>query len=85
LAYVNEELRKIANWFRANKMALNVSKPKFIVFRTFNKLLNPFDCVITYNSTEIGLPNDPALISPIECVHNEGRETSFNLLGILLD
>ena len=35
--YVNEELRKIANWFRANKMALNVSKTKFIVFRTFNK------------------------------------------------
>ena len=27
--YVNEELRKLANWFRANKMALNVSKTKF--------------------------------------------------------
>jgi hypothetical protein len=34
---------------------------------------------------EIGLPNDPALISPIERVHNEGRKTSFKLLGILLD
>jgi hypothetical protein len=66
-------------------MALHVSKPKFIVFRTFNKPENPLDCVITYNSTEIGLPNDPALISPIECVHNEGRETSFKLFGILLD
>ena len=83
--YVNEELRKIANWFRANKMALNVSKTKFIVFRTHNKPVNPLDCVITYNSTEIGLPTDPALVSPIERIYNEGRETSFKLLGILLD
>jgi len=83
--YVNEELCKIANWFRANKMALNVSKTKFIVFRTHNKPVNPLDCVITYNSTEIGLPTDPALVSPIERIYNEGRETSFKLLGILLD
>jgi hypothetical protein len=83
--YVNEELRKIANWFRANKMALNVSKTKFIVFRTHNKPVNPLDCVISYNSTEIGLPDDPALISPIERIHSEGRETSFKLLGVLLD
>jgi hypothetical protein len=66
-------------------MALNISKTKFIVFRTFNKPVNPLDCVITYNSTEIGLPTDLALISPIECIHNEGRETSFKLLGVLLD
>ena len=64
--YVNEELCKIANWFRANKMALNVSKTKFILFRTHNKPVNPLDCVITYNSSEIGLPTDPALVSPIE-------------------
>jgi hypothetical protein len=83
--YVNEELRKIANWFRANKMALNVSKTKFIVFRTHNKPVNPLDCVISYNSTEIGLPDDPALISPIDRIYSEGRETSFKLLGVLLD
>jgi hypothetical protein len=84
--YVNGELRKIANWFRANKMALNVSKTKFIIFRTVNKPVNPLDCVIIYNSNEIGVPDpDPALISPIERIHNEGRETSFKLLGVLLD
>ena len=84
--YVNGELRKIANWFRANKMALNVSKTKFIIFRTVNKPVNPLDCVIIYNSNEIGAPDpDPALISPIERIHNEGRETSFKLLGVLLD
>jgi hypothetical protein len=66
-------------------MALNVSKTKFIIFRTFNKPVNPLDCVITYNSTEIGLPDDPALISPIERINNDGRETSFKLLDVLLD
>ncbi len=33
-AFVNAELKKIANWFRSNKMAVNTSKTKFIVFRT---------------------------------------------------
>jgi len=37
--YVNEELRKMANWFRANKMVVNATKTKFIVFRTYNKPL----------------------------------------------
>ena len=30
--FVNEELQKIANWFRSNKMAVNISKTKFIIF-----------------------------------------------------
>ena len=60
-------------------------KLNFVVFRTHKKPVNPLDCVITYNSTEIGLPTDPALVSPIERIYNEGRETSFKLLGILLD
>jgi hypothetical protein len=30
--YVNGELQKILNWFRANKMAVNTAKTKFIVF-----------------------------------------------------
>ena len=33
-AYVNDELRKIANWFRSNKMALNTGKTKLMIFRT---------------------------------------------------
>ena len=30
---VNLEIQKIANWFRANKMSVNVSKTKYIIFR----------------------------------------------------
>jgi hypothetical protein len=31
---VNFEIKKIAKWFRANKMAVNVGKTKYIIFKT---------------------------------------------------
>jgi hypothetical protein len=84
-AYVNTELQKISNWFRSNKMAVNTNKTKFIVFRTRGKRINPADCLVNYNSNEIGLPEDPNLIFPVTRVYNEGEETSFKLLGVLFD
>jgi hypothetical protein len=38
-----------------------------------------------FNNNEIGLPEDPALITDITCIHNEGEEKSFKLLEVLLD
>ncbi len=43
--YVNGELQKIANWLRANKMAINTTKTKFIVFRMWGKRVDPNDCL----------------------------------------
>ena len=37
---MNIEINKLSNWFRANKMALNVSKTKFIIFHTRGKKVN---------------------------------------------
>jgi hypothetical protein len=37
ISHVNTELAKIAHWFRANKMAVNVSKTKYIIFHTRGK------------------------------------------------
>jgi hypothetical protein len=59
--FVNTELQKIANWFRANKMAVNADKTKFIVFRTRGKIINPLDCRVIYDSNEIGMPANPNL------------------------
>jgi hypothetical protein len=84
-AYVNLELQKIVNWFRANKMAVNTAKTKFIVFRTHGKKINPEDCVVLFNSNEIGHPEDPSLVYPIDRIHSEGNEKSFKLLGVLFD
>jgi hypothetical protein len=85
LTYVKDELQKIAVWFRANKMAVNTSKTKFIVFRTHGKKINPNDCVLTFNNNEPGLPEDPNLIFNIDRIYNEGQEKSFKLLGVMID
>jgi hypothetical protein len=83
--YANTELQKIANWFRSNKMAVNTSKTKFIVFRTRGKRVDPADCSLVFNSNEIGQLENPELIVPITRVHSDGEEKSFKLLGVLFD
>jgi hypothetical protein len=85
ISYVSQELQKIAVWFRANKMAINTSKTKFIIFRTRGKVINPADCYLTFNNNEPGRPEDPSLIFPIDRIHNDGEEKSFKLLGVLFD
>jgi hypothetical protein len=85
LLYVAEELQKIAVWFRANKMAVNTSKTKFIIFRTQGKKINPEECVLFFNNNEPGQPVNPDLIYPIDRIHNNGPEKSFKLLGVLFD
>ena len=52
---VNTELQKIANWFRANKMSVNVSKTKYILFRPRGQKiqLNLDENGILFNSNEI--------------------------------
>jgi hypothetical protein len=85
ITYVNCELQKMANWFRSNKMSVNASKTKYIIFRTQNKPVDPLICNIVYNSTELGLPDDPALISPIDRISFNNAESSFKLLGVLFD
>ena len=34
---MNEELRKVANWFKANKLSLNISKTKYSLFHSSKK------------------------------------------------
>ena len=34
---INEELRKVANWFKANKLSLNISKTKYSLFHSIRK------------------------------------------------
>jgi hypothetical protein len=83
--FVNSELQKVANWFLANKMAINTSKTKFILFRTQGKQVDENICKISYNNNEIGKPIDQNLIFNIERIHNGGITKNFKLLGIMLD
>ena len=56
---VNTEVNKLANWFRANKMAVNVSKTKYIIFKPKGVKINIGDTTgIVYDENEIGMTKD---------------------------
>jgi hypothetical protein len=85
---VNTELQKLSNWFRSNKMAVNTSKTKFIIFHSKGKPVNIAPNSIIFNSNEIGLPNNPDLLTPIDRIYSKNpnkKDRSFKLLGVLLD
>jgi hypothetical protein len=83
---VNAELKKIARWFRSNKMAVNVSKTKFIIFHTKGRVVDN-NIQLIYDDNEPN-ENNPALIKPIERIHSNHQvksSRSYKLLGIHLD
>jgi hypothetical protein len=40
IEHVNLELQKLALWLQSNKLAVNVSKTKYIIFRSKNRCIN---------------------------------------------
>ena len=85
---VNSEINKLANWFRANKMAVNVGKTKYIIFRPKGKQINSIGDGIVFNNNEIGQTQDPDKIWKLERVHNNNPDKlnrTYKLLGIYLD
>jgi len=87
---VNTELQKIANWFRSNRMAVNVSKTKYIIFRPKGTKINidTDTSGIIYNDNELGHPNDMTRITKLERVHNDNTDINsrtYKFLGVHLD
>ncbi len=87
--YVNSELNKLAVWFKANRMAVNVSKTNYIIFHTRGKKTDLNGKSVVFNSND---PNsthvDPNLIQILERVHDnhiDPKMQSFKLLGVFLD
>ena len=85
--FVNSELEKLALWFMANKMKVNVSKTRFIVFskRSINVELG--NLKVLYNDNEPG-GTDENLIFEIERIysnHPDVNKRYYKSLGILLD
>ena len=88
IVFVNCELQKLANWFRSNKMAVNISKTKYIIFRTKGKQIDYNIPPVTFNDNEIGVQNDPNNISILERVYIDNPEQEhkyYKLLGVYLD
>jgi hypothetical protein len=60
--------KKVARWLRSNKIAVNVSKTKFIIFHTKGNIING-NIQLVYDDNEPGEQN-PLLIKHIERVHS---------------
>ena len=85
---MNTEINKLANWFRANKMAVNIGKTKFIIFHAKTKKIDLNGKNIVFNNNEIGKPFNPNLVTPLERVHNAHPDKecrAYKLLGVYLD
>jgi hypothetical protein len=84
---INCELKKLALWFKANKLVLNVSKTKYMIFRTKNRAvnLNGKSICIDFNENNVNI--DPNQIVTLERVHNGGNSSNqtYKLLGVLFD
>jgi hypothetical protein len=88
ISLVNAEINKMALWFRANKLAVNISKTKYIIFRMKGKKIDVDMPDLLYDQNEPGTDFDISLITTLERYHDnhqltEGR--AYKLLGIYLD
>jgi hypothetical protein len=84
---VNSEINKMAVWFRANKLAVNINKTKYMIFRMKGKKIDQ-TVNIFYNENEPDIAVDPNLITELERYHDqhENKECrTYKLLGINLD
>jgi hypothetical protein len=84
---VNNEINKMAVWFRANKLAVNINKTKYMIFRMKGKNIDNHPNVV-YNENEQNLPQDPSLLTVLERYHDNHTSNdcrSYKLLGIYLD
>ncbi len=83
---VNAELQKVANWFVVNKISVNVTKCKYIIFKNQRKKIPSNLEAVIFNSNEINKPNNPNNIIPLERIHsmNQSNKT-YKYLGILID
>ena len=84
----NTELEKIAEWFRANKMAVNTSKTKYIIFHTKGKKIETQGKNIIFNDNERGNIQENRKIFTLERIHSnhiDKNSRAYKLLGIHLD
>ena len=85
---VNSELKKWAQWFRSNKMAVNTSKTKFIIFHSKGKKVDMGKKSIIFDNNDPSQPHNPNLVSTLDRIHFNHPDPSchsYKLLGILFD
>ena len=74
ISHMNRELNKLAVWFRANKMAVNVEKTKFIIFRTHGKPIPNENVTLKFDANEPGQLYNPDYVYDLERFHNNHQD-----------
>jgi hypothetical protein len=85
---INDDINKMAIWFKANKLAVNKTKTKYIIFRTKGKKVPENAPPVIYNENEPNLPYDPNVITILERYHDKHVSNdcrAYKLLGVFLD
>jgi hypothetical protein len=84
---VNLELQKIALWLQSNKLAVNISKTKYIIFRSKNRNINLNGNEIYMNFNSPNSIQKPELKVKLSRVFNDGDKSNqtYKLLGVLFD
>jgi hypothetical protein len=89
ITFCNNEMQKIATWFRANRMAVNISKTKYMIFKPKNKkvTINQGEGII-FNNNERGGYQDPGKMYELGRIYNDNpvvSDRAYKLLGVWLD
>jgi hypothetical protein len=71
--FANIELAKLADWFKSNRLTLNISKTKYILFRNKNQIVDFTNLKLKIESEEI------------ERIGQGCTEESFKFVGVHLD
>ena len=85
---LNKDINKMAVWFKANKLAVNKTKTKYIIFHSKGKKIPENLNSIHFDENEPGLPFDQNKITVLEKYHDNHIDKScraYKLLGVYLD
>ena len=82
--FMNLELQKIGTWLRANKLAINASKTKIMIFHPKGKIIP--DLRFVFNDNDLDGIINPDLIHPLERIHKNSKpHPAFKILGVYFD
>ena len=81
--FVNTELQKLGMWLRANKICVNTSKTKVMVFHLKQTSIPDFQ--FYFNNNDINSSPDLTRIFPIERISKMSKVPAFKMLGIYFD
>ena len=82
--FMNQELKKISAWFRANQMVLHPDKTKFTIFHSKPSNI-PWDDIKIFIDENENLNHDPSLKKSISFVNHMSDVPAIKFLGVYFD